>query len=349
VRVVQAIAAAAPADAITGQALAWRRLLAGWGHDGEIVAEHVHPALRGEVLRLDAGGAEALRTGAVILRYSVWSGVVEPALAAPGPLVLWYHNVTPGELLRAWNPALAADCDRARAALSRIGARARALVADSAFNAAELAAAGAPGASVVPLLLPRPASAPAPPSPGEGPWILSVGRIAPSKRLEDVIKVFALYQRHIEPGAGLALVGGADGFESYRDALRALARRVGARDVRFAGRLTDEERDALYRRAGAYLCMSAHEGFCAPLVEAMAHGVPVVARPAGAVAETVGGGGLVIEGGLPLMAEALHEVVSGPVTRTALRAGAAARLAELDPVAVADRGRRALAPILGPA
>jgi len=348
VRVVQAIAAAAPADAITSQALAWQRVLAGWGHPGEIVAEHVHPVLRGAVLRLDGGGSEALRTGVVILRYSVWSGAVDAALAAHGPLVLWYHNVTPGALLRDWNPGLAADCDRARAALPRIGARAHALVTDSAFNAAELDAAGVPGAAVVPLLLPRPAPLAAPEPRSGPPTIVSVGRIAPSKRLEDVIKVFALYQRHRAPDASLALVGAADGFEAYRDALVTLVERIGGRHVRLYGRVSDAERDALYRRTDAYLCMSVHEGFCAPLVEAMAHGVPIVARRAGAVAETVGGGGIVIDGDLPLMAEALHEAVSGEDTRRALRAGAARRLAELEAPVVAARLREALAPILSP-
>jgi glycosyltransferase involved in cell wall biosynthesis len=342
----QAIAAAAPADAITGQALAWQRTLAEWGHRGEIVAEHVHPSLRDAVRRLDAGGAETLRSGSVILRYSVWSASVEAALAAPGPLALWYHNVTPGDLLRDWNPGLAADCDRARAALPRLRGRAAALVADSGFNAAELEEAGLPGAAVVPLMLDLSAAAAVPADPAGPPSIVSVGRIVPNKRLEDVIKVFALYQRHRAPDARLTLVGDASGFEAYRDALQALAGRLGVRGLRMTGRLPDDARDALYRGAHAYLCMSVHEGFCAPLVESMAHGVPVLARRAGAVAETVGGGGLVLDESLPVMAEALHEVVGGADTRRALRAGAARRLAELDPRRVAERVRTAVAPLL---
>ncbi len=93
--------------------------------------------------------------------------------------------------------------------------------------------------------------------------------------------------------------------------------------------------------------MSVHEGFCAPLIEALAHGVPVVARGAGAVPETLGGAGLVLDGAdLPLVAEALHELASSPSTRSALYDAADRRLAELRPDVLAPRVRSALAPLL---
>ena len=61
----------------------------------------------------------------------------------------------------------------------------------------------------------------------------------------------------------------------------------------FTGRISSEARDGWYRRADAYICSSMHEGFCAPVVEALAHGVPVVARAAGAVPETLSGAGII--------------------------------------------------------
>jgi glycosyltransferase involved in cell wall biosynthesis len=65
--------------------------------------------------------------------------------------------------------------------------------------------------------------------------------------------------------------------------------------------------------------MSEHEGFAAPLVEAMACGLPVVARDAGAVSETVGGAGLLVPYAAPLLAAELVErlLVDEPL-RTAL-------------------------------
>jgi len=347
-RIDQLIAAAAPGDAVTAQALAWRRLLRGWGAESEILAEHVHPDLEREVRRITARSGRTSEADALVLHYSIDSRVIDDALSTGLPLGVCYHNVTPGELIRAFNPGLADACDRARAALPRLRGRVAAWIADSDFNAGELEAAGLGPAVVVPLVLDVP-DGPAPSRPaGSPPEVVSVGRIVPNKRVDDIVRVFALYQRNRAPDARLTLVGSDDGFAAYRRAVERLATEVGARGVRLTGRVSDAERDRIYARAGAYLCMSEHEGFCAPLVESMSRGVPVVARAAAAVPETLGGAGILVDEPdlLPLAAEALHEAVTSPATRAGLATAAARRLAELRPSAVAPRLRRALAPLL---
>jgi glycosyltransferase involved in cell wall biosynthesis len=343
----QVISAASPADAVTDQALAWQELLRGWGVRSEVLAEHVHPELAGRVRRIGRGDP-LLGEGPLLVRYSIWSGAVEAALEAPGPLGLVYHNVTPGELLREANPEVAALCDRGREGLARLRGRPAALIADSSFNADELRREGLGEAQVVPLLLPAAAPPERPRTADrERPLILSVGRIAPNKMLEDAIRAVALYQREHAPGARLALVGSDAGFERYRAGLERLMGDLGVRGVTFTGRVPGAERDAWYRRADAYLCTSAHEGFCAPLVEALAAGVPVVARARAAVPETLGGAGIAIpDDDIAVVAEALHEVVASETTREGLRRAAAARLAELAPERVAERIRAALRPLL---
>jgi glycosyltransferase involved in cell wall biosynthesis len=343
----QLLPAAAPRDAITGQAFAWRDLLRTWGHESEIVAEFVHPELVGTVHTLDRAGMRLVNEGAVLLRYALWSTTAEVALRAGGPLGLCYHNITPGELLRDYHPALADLCDRGRAALAGFRGKGDALIADSTFNAAELRDAGLGDATVVPLLLELPEEVPRR-EPNREPVVVTVGRIVPNKRLDDVIKSFALYQRTHAPDASLVIVGSDVDFESYRHALDVLVARIGARRVLFTGPISSEARDAWYRRADVYLSMSVHEGFCAPLIEALAHGVPVVARAAGAVSETLGGAGVVLDGtDLPLVSEALDELASSPTTRTALYDAAERRLAELDASVLGPRIRSALAPLLG--
>jgi glycosyltransferase involved in cell wall biosynthesis len=342
----QLLPAAQPRDAITGQAFAWRDLLRGWGYTSEIVAEHVHPDMVGAVHTLDRAGRRAVSEGGIVLRYALWSPTVELALEAQGPVALCYHNITPGELLRDFNSTIAGLCDRGRAALTGFGGRVDTLIADSSFNAAELREAGLGEATVVPLLLELPAEVPRR-KPNREPIALTVGRIVPNKRLEDVVKAFALYQRHRAPEASLVVVGSELGFESYRHALDVLVARIGARRVHFTGPISSEARDAWYRSADVYVSMSVHEGFCAPLIEALAHGVPVVARGAGAVPETLGGAGLVLaDAELPLVAEALHELASSSSTRSALFAAAESRLAELRPDVLAPRIQAALAPLV---
>ena len=56
--------------------------------------------------------------------------------------------------------------------------------------------------------------------------------------------------------------------------------------------MPDEELAVYYRHAAVYISLSEHEGFCVPLVEAMAADVPVLAYAAAAVPDTLGGAGV---------------------------------------------------------
>jgi glycosyltransferase involved in cell wall biosynthesis len=340
----QLVASAVPGDAVTDQAFAWRTVLRYWGHKSDVFAEHVHPALIGQVIPLNV--ARFRKNHALVLHYAVWTQALERFLDAPSARVLYYHNITPGELLRNYNPVLADHCDRARAALPELRGRCAAVVAVSEFNARELRANGMDEVAVVPLLLNISARAPARIDRSE-PVVLTVGRLAPNKRLEDSLKAFALYQRYRSPLAKLVVVGPFHEFESYRLQLVNLAERLGAQSMLFTGRVSHEERDAWYRRASAYLCSSIHEGFCAPVIEALANGVPVVARAAAAVPETLGDAGILLDDYEPAVyAEALHEVVSSQVTRAQLARSGERRLAQLAPAQVADRLKTALAPVI---
>ncbi len=342
----QLLPAAWPHDAITDQAFVWRNLLRGWGCESEIVAEHVHPDLIGQVLRLDRGGKRVVNEGGLVLHYAVWSDTVETALRARGRLALSYHNITPGELLRDFNPVAAELCDRGRHALTLFRGQTEALIAPSSFNAADLRDAGLGEPTVIPLLVDVPPEVPRR-DPNPEPTVLTVGRIVPNKRLEDVIKSFTLYQRHRAPEASLVIVGSDLGFENYRQALDMLVARIGAARVVFTGPIVAEHRDAWYGKADVLVSMSVHEGFCLPLIEALAHGVPVVARNAGAMPETLGGAGVLVDGtDPPFVAEALHELATSPSTRSMLFDAADARLADLRPDRLALRVRSALASLL---
>ena len=342
----QLLPTAAPHDAITGQAFAWRDLLRAWGYESEIVAGDVHPDLTGSVHRTSRSARRLLKQGRVVLRYALWSATVTAALRSKARLALCYHNITPGALLRDFNPALADLCDRGRDGLAVFRGQTDALIADSTFNAADLRNAGLGEATVVPLLLDLPPEVERR-EPNREPLVLTVGRIVPNKRLEDVIKSFALYQRHRAPGASLVVIGSDRGFESYRYALDLLIGRLGARRVFFTGPVSSEPRDTWYRHADVYVSLSVHEGFCAPLIEALASGTPVVARSAGAVPETLGEAGLTLDGAdAPLVAEALHELASSRSTRRAVLDAAERRLAELRPPVLAGRIRTALGPLL---
>jgi glycosyltransferase involved in cell wall biosynthesis len=342
----QLVHAALPHDAVTDQAFHWRRLLRGWGLESEIFAEYVHSDLLADAHPLDRAGRRLANERGLVLHYAGWSPTAEAALEASGPLAVYYHNITPGDLLRDFSEFSANLCDRGRAALPLFKGKTDALLAASEYSASELREAGLGDVTVLPLMLDLPSEVPRR-EPNLEPVVLTVGRIVPNKRLEDVIKAFALYQQHRAPEASLLIVGADSGFENYCRALELLVAQVGAEDVVFTGPISAEDRDGWYERADAFLSMSVHEGFCLPLIEALAHGVPVVARDAGAMPETLGGAGIVVDGGdLALVAEALHELASSPSTRRLLYDAADARLRELRPEALAAQLRSALTPLL---
>jgi glycosyltransferase involved in cell wall biosynthesis len=124
--------------------------------------------------------------------------------------------------------------------------------------------------------------------------IVFVGRIIPSKRIEDLLRAFAVLQRHVERRSRLLIVGDYRGHERYYTRLLELRAKLKLRDVVFTGRVEDDDLRAYYRIADVFLCLSEHEGYCVPLLEAMHFGVPVVAFDAGAVRETLAGGGVVL-------------------------------------------------------
>jgi len=341
----QLVATAAPMDAVTDQAFAWQELLRRWGLPSTVFAEQIHPQLtravrplREFVPRRDAG---------VVLHYSIWSRSVELALATPPDrLAMNYQNITPSEFLRDVNPDVAELCDRGRRGLRLFAGRVAAPIAASRFNASEIEDVGLTDVRIVPLILRVPPPPPA--RPEVAPTIVTVGRVVPNKRLEDAIRAVAILRRHLLPAARFEIVGAWDGFERYHDALQGFVDRLGVGDaVTFTGRLSDAARDAIYARAGAYLCVSEHEGFCAPLIEALSHGLPVVARAAAAVPETLGGAGLLLpDGDARLAAESLHEVLTSFELRQELERRARHRLAELAPDRVEKLLRQALTPIL---
>ena len=99
----------------------------------------------------------------------------------------------------------------------------------------------------------------------------------------------------------------------------------------FAGSVSQAELCTYYRLASAYLCLSEHEGFCVPLLEAMHFGVPVIAYAAAGVPGTMGEAGLLVhDKDFPAIAELAHRVVRDPALRAAVTAGQRARLRAFD-------------------
>jgi glycosyltransferase involved in cell wall biosynthesis len=285
-------------DAISHEArtLAGLARQAGWQARLFAPREHIAPALRDDCLPLEAcdGGSDDC------LLYHCAS--VSPAAgrfrAAAGCRLLRYHNITPSAFFRPYDRQAADGLDAARAALPALVAAAHMVWADSAYNAAELAAWGAAKTQVAPLFVPLAAESVVPDATltaqlggGFVNWLF-VGRLAPNKSVEDLLLAFAWYQRRLQGRSRLIVAGSDRTCPRYAARLRFLAGQMGLANVMFAGFVSEAQLAACYRQAALYVCASRHEGFCLPLLDAMAHGVPVIARGSGGVAEAMGAAGV---------------------------------------------------------
>ncbi len=168
-----------------------------------------------------------------------------------------------------------------------------------------------------------------------GRWLF-VGRLAPNKRQHLLLAALSVYRRVYDPEARLDLVGGASS-PAYEAALRAYSRDLDLGDaVTFTGPVSDAERNARYTAADVFVCLSAHEGFLVPLLEAWHHRLPVVAYDAAAVPETLGDAGLRLSTtAADVVAAAVARVVGDPTVASALRAAGDNRLADYSPARTA--------------
>jgi len=172
--------------------------------------------------------------------------------------------------------------------------------------------------------------------------VLFVGRLSPHKRQDELIRVFAQYRRHRAPGARLMLVGDPI-TTGYLELVHNLAQQLAPGAVTIESGLSEAALGDRYRAADAFLCLSAHEGFCIPLLEAFHFGLPVIARPAGAVPETAGDAALLVDDEDPaVVAELLHLAVTDGELRTELARRGRARLEQYAPDLIAQRLRAAV-------
>lgn len=340
-------------DAIGNHVRALRGLLRGWGYPSDVYAQHVRRELSGEA-RFYTRYRELSDPGNVVLfHFSIGSELTSFFAGLPDRKVVIYHNITPAEYFVGINARVADRCRRGRWELKRLASVTDLALGVSEFNRQELEAAGFPRTGVLPILVDWTSYALPPVRDREAAYargtnLLFVGRIAPNKRIEDLIKAYYFYRR-LDPGSRLLVVGSAVDMESYLAGCRKLAAELGVLDgVVFTGEVSQAELCTYYRLASVYLTLSEHEGFGVPLLEAMHFGVPVVAYAAAGVPGTMGEAGLLVaEKDLPTIAEVVHRLVTDRTLRAAVVAGQRERLRAFDAAVIGEQLRAYLAELSG--
>jgi glycosyltransferase involved in cell wall biosynthesis len=332
----QWLPAAHRGDAIGDSARKVRDLLRGLGHESHIYALTVDDDMRGEVRPFDDG--ESRRGDVTIFHYALPSPMTEAFGALPKGRVLQYHNITPAHFFAPYQPEVFRIAAHGREDLARLAGRTELALGDSEFNRRELEQLGFGRTGVLPIALDLDRITSAPPHPvlehllGDGLTnFLFVGRIVPNKRIEDIVRLAEVYKRVIDANYRFVFVGRTDGIPRYYATVRALIAEFDMLPERFlfAGAVPEWELAAYYRTASVYLSLSEHEGFCVPLLEAMAADVPVFAYESSAVADTLGGAGVCWSPkDLEYAAELLGQLAFDPVLRSQIIAGQRHRLAD---------------------
>lgn len=339
----------APADAVSQHVFTLRALFRSWGHASDAYAVEAKPGTEG-VLQYRRLFRTVSRDDLLLLHYSIGHEVFNELAKLEARRVLIYHNVTPPEFFAGVNPHAALYAERGVRGLAELAPRIDLAIGVSEFNRAELEHAGYAKTAAMPVLIDWKAYDAAPDASvlsawnGAGPKLLFVGRVSPNKRQDDLVRLLAYYRRCIDRGAQLILVGSYRDQPQYIARLEALVASLELQDaVTFTGSVSFAALLAYYRAASCFVSLSEHEGFGVPLLESMRFRLPVVAYDAGAVGETLDGGGVLLkERDLAAAAEATGLVLERRSLRDALVAAGERRVAEFSYERVAARTREVL-------
>lgn len=317
-RIIQLVSSLNYGDAVGNEVIAFKKLLRESGYVTEIFADTIHKRVPADAARNFKYMPELDENDIVIYHFSSQCGMFEMVKKLKCRIILRYHNITP--------PHFFHDYDRNAEKATSIGLEQVAQLKDyvdyclpvSEFNKQDLIDMGYTcPMQIIPILIrfsdyeQRPCSKVIEKYSDDKTNILFVGRMAPNKKVEDVISCFAEYKNTYDGNARLFLVGSFNEDDKYYQMLCRHIKSIGVKDVIFPGHIMFDEILAYYTIADVFLCMSEHEGFCVPLVEAMYFHIPIIAYASTAVPSTLGGCGVLLENKKVVeFAKVMHKIVS---------------------------------------
>lgn len=328
-RIIQMVTAISPGDAVGNDIQALDKMLRAEGFTAEIYAETIDPRLEGKGIQ-NVSKLTSLSEDDIILYHACTATDLNIRFTEyGGKKVMIYHNITPPVFFEKYSPGAADACRRGETQIKNIAARVDYCIADSNYNRQQLIAMGyrCP-IDICPILIPfedyrkTPDEAVLKKYQNDG-WtnLLFVGRLAPNKGYQNIIAAFAAYHKLYNPKSRLFLVGNPGGMDAYLDELKQYTKKLGVQKyVVFSGHVCFSEILFYYRLADVFVCMSAHEGFCVPLVEAMEFDIPIVAYDSSAISDTLGKGGILLDSTNPYVAaEVINNLLHNELLRNYIR------------------------------
>lgn len=320
-KVIQLLPTISYGDGVGNDVLAMDAILKKHGYKTGVYAENIDSRISNQIAKKVEEMPQLKNEDVILYHFSMGSPLNDRLKEWNCRIVMVYHNVTPPHFFQGYNDESMKLCSDGRRAIESLRNVPDYCLADSPYNRQELLKMGySCSVDVLPILIPfkdyesEPGKEVMEKYLGDGYVnILFTGRISPNKKQEDVIETFAYYQRYFNPRSRLFLVGSCQGMEKYQERLSRYVESLGTENVIFTGHIPFRDILAYYCLSDLFLCMSEHEGFCIPLIEAMIFKIPIIAYDSTGVTSTLGDGGILLREKKPLeTAGLIHYVMSHP-------------------------------------
>lgn len=354
-RIYQIVPTLVCGDAVGNDTLAIKHLIEDMGFETDIFAENIAQVLYGKEAHHINEMPVLNKDDIIIYHLAIGSELNYKICKLKCRIIVIYHNITPPSFFANYNQIAYIATKAGLDGMRYLSDKVEYCFADSEFNKQDLIKAGYKcPIDVLPILIPFEDYEQAPSKAVLNKYadsrtnLLFTGRIAPNKKVENVIRTFYMYKKYYDKTARLFLVGSYNEGELYYRELRKYVDELKLDDVIFTGHIKFDEILAYYNLADTYICMSEHEGFCVPLVEAMYFKIPIVAYDKCAIKYTLGGSGFLLDGNDPLItAGVVHKINTDSDLRTALISGQKERLKHFGYEAVSEQFKKCLNRFIG--
>lgn len=337
-RIIQIVSSLNFGDAVGNDVMAIQNYLRKDGFVTGIFTNNIHVKIPKGTAYLIDKLPELRKDDLVLYHFASEDPLAELIKKAPCEVVLRYHNVTPPHFFKGFDAGAEQNTRRGLLQIKELAPYIDYGMVVSEFNKNDLKNMGySCPIDVAPILIQfddykKTPSAKVVNQYSDGRTnVVFVGRMAPNKKIEDVISAFAVYKEKYDNTARLFLVGNYNEEDKYYKYLRKHIAKLKVENVIFPGHIPFDEILGYYTIANIFLCMSEHEGFCVPLAEAMFFKVPIVAYSSSAIPSTLNGSGVLLEDkDFNHVAKAMHDVMTDEILRNEVLAKEEERLKDFD-------------------
>ncbi len=324
-------------DAVTNSTLYIKDLLKSFGFSTKIYAGHVASELSNDIEWHH--NLKPSRNDIVFIHHALGHALGDWLIDLPCRKVLVYHNITPGKFFPKNSP-VQSDIKKGHQQLYDFHESGiKNVISISDYNKIDLNKVGYENIKTIPLLFDirefnaKQWNKKLVTTEKKIPTILFVGRVVQNKCQHELIEVARYLKAISETPFQMILVGNYRKEDAYYQLLMRKIQEYNLHDwVHFTGKVLQEDLYGWYRASHCFVCLSEHEGFGVPVVEAMNFGLPVVGYDSSNIAYLLKNCGLLIkEKKPPAIASLIKLVLENEATRKTIIDKQNEALSQFDP------------------